>query len=246
MGHRLQIVERCSVLLVGHLPGMYLTQWPVPGLYLAHSALSLWNVSGGKIKSKRGLILPHRVSARMTCKHSGPRCLCHWGSVRVVVLVVGEAVTNLPGRTELCRSARTRFHMHQHSDGQNKRKLKNKQTGSWSPPSSSWSPALSLSFLFPTTCRFQEGHYYKKISSKTRSTATAQHTHISNTHTLGTKHGNTNTCTWTYEITTRGDIRSKKYKRCSSTNYRAEVPKRSQSTIWCKSKQHTVCSLLDV
>ena len=127
-----------SVLLVGHLPGMYLTQWPVPGLYLAHSALSLWNVSGGKIKSKRGLILPHRVSARMTCKHSGPRCLCHWGSVRVVVLVVGEAVTNLPGRTELCRSARTRFHMHQHSDGQNKRKLKNKQTGSWSPPSSSW------------------------------------------------------------------------------------------------------------
>ena len=138
LGHRLQIVERCSVLLVGHLPGMYLTQRPVPGLYLAHSALSLWNVSGGKIKSKRGLILPHRVSARMTCKHSGPRCLCHWGSVRVVVLVVGEGVTNLPGRTELCRSARTRFHMHQHSDGQNKRKLKNKQTGSWSPPSSSW------------------------------------------------------------------------------------------------------------
>ena len=96
----------------------------------------------------------------------------------------------------------------------------------------------------PAGCR--RGIIIKR--SRARHGVQQQHnTHTyQHTHTLGTKHGNTNTCTWTYEITTRGDIRSKKYKRCSSTNYRAEVPKRSQSTIWCKSKQHTVCSLLDV
>ena len=94
--------------------------------------------------------------------------------------------------------------MHQHLHGQIRRQRKtNKQINQtvkidwaqYQPPpwwSSRWwwwqrAPAspLSLSFLFPSTCRLQEGHY-KKISSKTKSRATTQYTqtHIMQTHTV--------------------------------------------------------------